>query len=377
MKFALKPLLVFVGILALLGGLLVFKNFQTIMPAASLLIETPNFPAEAFLDDQSLGQTPLQKDNLANGEYNLKLISGEQIYQTKIQLLGGTQTMVRREFGPTDTFSSGVVVWFEKSGRAATASITSEPDGVGIKIDGKDAGQAPLLVEDFGAGTHDLHLSLEKFETRTESIILADGYQLRVAVKLALRPLPETEPSQIDFGGEKVAVHNLSPTETLFTDPTSLTRGIIYWAATRGLGVEKVQPDYFVDSQGVIYDRAGQPFDPEAFTGEQVETVAVGYLGQEGETDLSDKAQASLTTLTRKVLVTPPVVEKVRILPTGTGWLRVRAEPSLSASEITKVNVSESFELLEEKEGWVRIKLPDGQVGWVSSDFTEKFQEGP
>jgi len=379
MKIALKPFLIFVGIAALLAaGVLVLKNFKNITPPASLLVETPNSQAEAFLDDQSLGPTPLQKDGLATGEHTLKLISGEQIYQTEIQLLPGTQTVVRREFGPVEVFGSGDVFYFEKTGRAASVSITTDPDGVQIKVDGRDFGPAPVLVEDLGAGTHDLHLSLEKFETRQLQIKVENGYQLRVSSKLTLVPLPTAELKEIDFGGEKVTVHNLSPNGTsLFVDAASLTKGIIYWVKTRGLGVAPIRIDYFVDSAGMVYDAEGKVFISEAFAGEPAETVAVGFLGNAGDENLSEAAKVSLTALTKKILKTPPLVDKVKILPTGTGWLRVRSEPSLSSAEMTRVGEGEKFALLSEQTGWAKIKLPDGKEGWVSADFVEKFQEAP
>ena len=378
MKIALKPLLLFVGITALsAAGFFVFKNFKTITPSASLLIETPNTTAQVFLDDQLLDPSPLQKDDLSTGEHNLKLISGEQIYQTKIELLGGTQTVVRREFGSADTFSSGEVLWFEKTEQTATISITSDPDGVRVKIDGKDFGEAPVLIEDIEAGTHDLHLSLENFETRKITFKTADGYQLRISSKLALNPLPHSEVKEIEFGGEKVAIYNLSPTDTLFTDAESLRKGTIYWIGTRGLGASQIKLDYFVDAEGKIFDATGRIFDPDAFDGEQRETVALGFLGNTGDEELGDQAKQSLTSLTKKVLKTPPLVDKVKILPTGVGWLRVRSEPSLSAVEVTKVNVGEKFLRLEEKTGWVKIKLTDGGEGWVSADFIEKIQEAP
>ena len=379
MKIALKPFLLFAGIIILTAvGFFVFKNFKTVSPKASLLIETPNTKAEAFLNDQSLGQTPLQKDGLSAGEHALKLINDEQIYQTKIELLGGTQTVVRREFGPSDTFSSGEVLWFEKTGGPATVSVTSDPDGVVVKLDGRDIGKTPVLIEEVKTGASDLHLSFENFETRKISVRVEDGYQLRISSKLALLPLPASELREIDFGGEKVAVYNLSPTNTsLFVDAVSLAKGIVYWVGTRGLGATQTKLDYFVDSQGAIYDSGGKVFDTETFEGEPVETVTVGFLGQAGDEELSEQAKTSLTSLTKKILKTPPIVDKVKILPTGVGWLRVRSEPSLSAAEMTKVNVGEKFELLEEKTGWAKIRLADGGEGWVSSDYVEKIQEAP
>ncbi len=378
-KPALKPLFLFIGLSVLaMVGVFVFNNFTTITPSASLLIETPNSKAEAFLDDQFLGQTSLQKDGLADGEYTLKVINGEQVYQIKMELLGGTQTVVHRDFGPSDTFSSGEVLWFEKTGGAAMISITSNPDGALVKLDGKDVGETPVLVEETAPGNHDLHLSFNNFETRKISVRVESGYQLRISSKLALSPFPSDDFGQIAFGSEKVTIYNLSPSgASPYLDAASLAQGIIYWAKTRGLGTAQAKLDYFVDSEGVLYDSEGKTFDPNIFDGEPMETVTVGYLGNDDETNLSDPARDSLTTLIQKILKTPPLVDKVKILPTGVGWLRVRSEPSLSASEITKINVGEKFELLAEQAGWAKIKLPDGGEGWVSGNFIERLQEAP
>jgi len=376
MQVARRPLLIFLGIVVLIAtGVLIFKHLRATSPPASLWIETPHTTAEAFLDDQALGQTPLQKDDLAEGQRRLKLVSGEQVYQTEISLLRGTQTVVRREFGPAEAFSSGVVLYFERTGRAPSISITSDPDGARVRIDGKDVGKTPLLVDEITSGSHDLELSFENFESCRMLVRLADGYQLRFFSKLALNPLAKEELEKIDSGNEKVTVYDLSPKKDLFVDFSTLSRGIGYWIETRGLPEGKI--DYFVDAEGGVYDSKGETFDPQAFDGEPVETITVGYLGRAGGEGLSDPARAALDLLAKKVLKTPPLVDKVRILPTGVGWLRVRAEPSLSATEITKVNVGEKFEALEEKTGWVKIKLPDGKEGWVSADYVEKFQEAP
>lgn len=63
----------------------------------------------------------------------------------------------------------------------------------------------------------------------------------------------------------------------------------------------------------------------------------------------------------------------VEILDTPTGWLRVRGEPSTTASETGKVNPKEKYPLLEEKSGWYKIKI-DGSEGWISGRYAEKFE---
>jgi len=64
----------------------------------------------------------------------------------------------------------------------------------------------------------------------------------------------------------------------------------------------------------------------------------------------------------------------ILIKDTPTGWLRVREEPTLNASESGKVNPGEKFPLLEEQEGWYKIKMATME-GWISSVYSEKKEE--
>ncbi|KKQ24595.1 MAG: hypothetical protein US40_C0008G0001 [Candidatus Roizmanbacteria bacterium GW2011_GWC2_37_13] len=63
------------------------------------------------------------------------------------------------------------------------------------------------------------------------------------------------------------------------------------------------------------------------------------------------------------------------------GWLRVREDASIDATESAKVKVGEKFEFLEEKPGWFKIKFNDNKDslvegsftdGWVSSEYATK-----
>jgi len=61
----------------------------------------------------------------------------------------------------------------------------------------------------------------------------------------------------------------------------------------------------------------------------------------------------------------------VKILATPNGWLRVRQGPGTNYPEIAKVNSGEEFPLLEEKNGWLKIKTREGQEGWISSQYAQ------
>lgn len=63
----------------------------------------------------------------------------------------------------------------------------------------------------------------------------------------------------------------------------------------------------------------------------------------------------------------------VVIKETGLGFLRVRTDPSLNASESARVKPGEKFPLLSEVTGWVKIKLPT-LFGWVSDSYVEKIK---
>lgn len=98
--------------------------------------------------------------------------------------------------------------------------------------------------------------------------------------------------------------------------------------------------------------------------------VAKGYLA----IDPSFVAGVQ-TTASSSATPTPGLsVVKVRILQTGTGFLRVREENSLGAPEIARVSPDEEYTLLEEQVGWFQIQLADQSKGWISSQYAEKIE---
>jgi len=67
-----------------------------------------------------------------------------------------------------------------------------------------------------------------------------------------------------------------------------------------------------------------------------------------------------------------PSITKILILETPTGFLRVRKDPSLGGDQVGQVLPGEKYDLLDEQSGWYKIKLKDGTVGWVSSQYAQK-----
>ncbi|MCX7996311.1 MAG: PEGA domain-containing protein [Patescibacteria group bacterium] len=66
---------------------------------------------------------------------------------------------------------------------------------------------------------------------------------------------------------------------------------------------------------------------------------------------------------------------KVTIQNTPTGFLRVRSEPTVNSIEIAKVSPNETYVLVEETDGWFKIRLESGSEGWISSDYAVKQEK--
>ncbi|CAN5196804.1 hypothetical protein BH09PAT2_BH09PAT2_08760 [soil metagenome] len=95
------------------------------------------------------------------------------------------------------------------------------------------------------------------------------------------------------------------------------------------------------------------------------------------EDELLDKQKAASEEAKKKeeankTSETPAPSEKtLTIKETPTGFLNVRAEPSVSGEVIDKVNPEDTFTYTDEKNGWYKIKLASGEEGWVSGDYVD------
>lgn len=98
-----------------------------------------------------------------------------------------------------------------------------------------------------------------------------------------------------------------------------------------------------------------------------------------------DQSQTSVNTQPKEATQSAkPGTEYVTIDENPQGWLRVRMDGSVDASEAAKVKPGEKYELMEEKTGWYKIKynnnkdgLYEGEFteGWVSSEYSKKSKD--
>ncbi len=80
-------------------------------------------------------------------------------------------------------------------------------------------------------------------------------------------------------------------------------------------------------------------------------------------------SEADLT----KVMIEPITASQSLVISdTPTGFLRVRSGPSTGASEVGRVNPGDTVTMLEQTNGWYRIRLNDGKEGYISTSYAKK-----
>ncbi|MDP2649886.1 MAG: PEGA domain-containing protein [bacterium] len=96
--------------------------------------------------------------------------------------------------------------------------------------------------------------------------------------------------------------------------------------------------------------------------------TVLGYLGiDQGSTTLNQpKAEEIPATLSASLKDTV-IIQKTQV-----GFLRVRESNNISSQEVGKVYPDETYEILEENNGWFKITLSDGKVGWINGQYAKK-----
>jgi hypothetical protein len=210
-KKIVSTILALIGItlvgFAVLLFLGVFKDQQS-----GILVESDP-QATVFINEVEVGKTPYEA-NRESGEVLLRIkpdpIEGVVLddYETKIDLVPGIRTIVKRVFRETEESSSGVVVSFDKLGGIESyVTVVSVPDNAQVSIDGKVYGYTPLRVK-IPAGDHTLLVSSDKYLEKSLPIRVYAGYKLTASVKLAKSDKPK-EPEQLAVLGETTETPNL------------------------------------------------------------------------------------------------------------------------------------------------------------------------
>lgn len=190
-------------VLAILGILLVllFWAVDFFKPKAAGIYIESNPLSTVFINGKEVGRTPY-KEVREPGEIIVRLIPDSFQtplfpYETKLNLVAGVQTVLRRDFGDLEETSAGEILSFEKADKNETGIVVvTIPDSAQLVIDAKDRVITPHKTSSIPAGEHTLKISAEGFTERTIKVKTHQGYRLTVVVKLAKISKPSIEVSE-------------------------------------------------------------------------------------------------------------------------------------------------------------------------------------
>lgn len=181
--------IILISVFSLAGAALVIFNFF-VPKASGLLIETS--PASTvYINGEEVGRTPYTSLK-SPGEITLRLIPDSfgmplAPYEEKINLVSGVETVVRRYFGASETFTEGEVLSFEKLASKDTSGVTviTNPENVQVIIDGVSKGISPYTTQEIENGVKKIKLSAEGLKDREIEVNLVSGYKLVAFIQLS------------------------------------------------------------------------------------------------------------------------------------------------------------------------------------------------
>ncbi len=180
----------------IVGGVTLFLIGYLKPKPGGLLINTS--PASSvYVDDILVGKTPYE-GTFEAGEVVVKLVpeTSDKNYIpfiTKVSLVSGVKTVIRREFSDIDGMSSGEIVSFEKEGAKETSMVViSTPENAQISINGTPKGFAPYKLATMIPGEHQISINATGFKERVLTIKAYPGYRLSIIADLAKEESEET-----------------------------------------------------------------------------------------------------------------------------------------------------------------------------------------
>jgi len=151
-----------------------------------------------FINGENKGQTPFKDNNLKPGSYTLKLlpVSSDFLpYETSIELVSHTSTIISRNFALSDLETSGYTLELQEDLSGGTyLSVISDPDNINLFIDDAPSGFTPVSKMAISPGPHTLKAISPGYFDQTLPINTVTGFNLIVNFKLAGRTITLTPP---------------------------------------------------------------------------------------------------------------------------------------------------------------------------------------
>jgi len=364
-----------IALVVFFGGELI-KNLGSLGGKSGLAVEVSYGDAQVLVNNKIVGKTPFESKSIKPGTNTVLIRNETREYQTSIKFLPAKKDLIYavgviRDLGVSDIFSSGQEFWFDKESPEDSLRVISEPSGAEVYLDETKIGVTPFSSQNISSGDYELKISHTGYEPQIARISVHKGYTLNGLIKLFPYPISGTVTEFAQYSG----LYDLSSdNDTIVSDTQVWAKAVSYWNQTRGVNIDDVGENkenvfgYFIDFKGNIFDSNGESIvtteDFQRLQGAE----RGGYLGRGIDGDnLTKEAQEAFSSLSGLAVSG----KTATVLSTPTGWLRVRSAPNLSGTEITTVNVGDTFPVIEEGTGWVKINISEDTQGWVSSIYIE------
>lgn len=260
-----------------------------------------------------------------------------------------------------------IFYFFPKKKTLAALQVISTPKAT-IFLDGRHLGKTPFLDDKIAAGEYSLKLIPMAEATVSSSwqtkIKLTPGVLTYIERIFGL--------GDIDSAGEILTLEPLKNKTEVEVAVLSTPDGATIKLDGQFQGVTPlILKDVTASDHEMILSLSG--FKEQSFRFKSVlgfKLTASVQLAKVGE----EKVEEPVASPSAVLVPEGPTGARVKILETPTGWLRVRLEPSLAATEAAKVKPQEIYPLLEEKSGWFKIRYSEGKEGWVSGQYSQKVE---
>lgn len=168
-----------------------------------------------FLGNKHTGRTPFE-NKVEAGDQTIRLVPESttetlSTWQGNIKISPNLLTYVNATLSDSEFTTAVDILWLEKiSSRQSEISVTSNPDGATIILDGDTKGVSPLSLTNISPGDHTLTINSAGFTARTLKVKTTVGYRLLANIKLALSSTSQQSPEA-------------TPSPTITIEPTSST----------------------------------------------------------------------------------------------------------------------------------------------------------
>ncbi len=158
-----------------------FKRFLGLEEKSGIKI-TSQPEAEVLINGHQVGTTPFSSENLSPGDYQVKLVKENLIWQSNVKLTAGTITAITRDLSAKPDASAGeVVTLFPGQGLV----VLSNPPTAEVSLDNQVKGLTPLTLDDISIGEHNIIIKHIGFVARSIRMVLPDKVQMVINADLA------------------------------------------------------------------------------------------------------------------------------------------------------------------------------------------------